>query len=124
MNSALAHIKEVLKAAKLEVIWDDDDREQSPNSFEKKALVSLGDIQTTQEATHFSDSISASIQIEQESPQKAFLKINAIRSDLSTRETAGVAGVIFDGVSVSENSYVENLKTYKMNFKILTITKR
>ena len=124
MNSALAHIKEVLKAAKLEVIWDDDDREQSPNSFEKKALVSLGDIQTTQEATHFSDSISASIQIEQESPEKAFLKINAIRSDLSTRETAGVMGVIFDGVSVSENSYVENLKTYKMNFKIITITQR
>ena len=124
MNAALAHIKEVLKAAKLEVIWDDDDREQSPNSFEKKALVSINDIQTTQEATHFSDSISASIQIEIEKPEKALEKINAIRSDLTKRETSGVMGVIFDGVSVSENSYVENLKTYKMNFKIITITQR
>lgn len=124
MIAALAHIEAVLKAVKLTPIYDDDDLEQSPKSAISKALVEVGDSSCTQEGTHFSDSLGCAIKIHHNEAKKALELIEKIRSDLTTRETAGVMGVIFEGVNAAENSYDEKIKSYKLNFKILTISAR
>ena len=124
MITAITHIEAVLKAAKLLPVYDDDDLEQNPNTITTKALIQVGDSSCDQEATHFQDSLSSSITIYHKEAKKALELIEKIRRDLITRETTGVMGVIFDGVNAAENSYVEKTKSYKLNFKILTITAR
>lgn len=124
MIAALAHIEAVLKAVNLKPVYDDDDLEQSPKSAIGKALVQVGDSSCTQEATHFSDSLECSIKIHHNEAKKALELVGKIRSDLTIRETDGVMCVIFEGVNAAENSYDEKIKSYKLNFKILTITVR
>lgn len=124
MIAVVAHIEAVLKVQKLIPIWEDDDTEQAPSSLMSKALVVIASSNTDQQANAFYDDLSASIKIHHNDARKALAKVEDIRKSLTTLETTGVCGVVFNGLDIGENSYIEKMKSYKLNFQIKTISAR
>lgn len=124
MNAALNHIKRILEENKIKVILEDDSEQLNPTAFKKRAILFIESIETDQQATHFADDVSIRAEIQHDNASEALKLVETIRAQATSNLSTGVVGVVSTGLSIGENPYLEKVKSYKMNFKIKTITTR
>ena len=124
MNAAIAHLKSILENNKIKVVLEDDSEQLSPTAFKKRAILFVESVDTEQHSTHFTDSVSIRAEIQHDKSSEALELVSTVRAQATGQLSSSIVGVVFTGMSVGENPYLENVKSYRMNFKIITITKR